>query len=194
MVHFVCELIILTVVAVASLVGGATYAFFSNKVTSGPNTFATGNADLKIAIDTNKDGVKSDWQDDVEPWDQYMQDNWQDLYPGWEDSYWIYLKNDSSSPITLKVLPTVDITSYSTGYLWDEVFMEITWLNGTHSTNKYSLRAWRENASIYLEPTLAQGADDGPWVVKFSIPTTAGNEIADQEIVFDLIFDGIQQP
>ena len=46
---------ILAIIATVSLVGGATYAVFSNKATSGPNTFATGNADLKIAIDTDSD-------------------------------------------------------------------------------------------------------------------------------------------
>lgn len=180
---------ILTIVTALALVSGATFALFSNKATSGPNTFATGNADLKIAIDTDKDGVKSAWDDSVTP---AFPERWTNLYPGWEDSYWIYLKNDSSSPIILEVLPTVDITSYDIAALWDEVFMEITWLDGSHSTNKFSLRAWRENTSLYLEPTLAQGAETGPWVVNFSIPTTAGNEIKDGNIVFDLIFDGQQ--
>jgi hypothetical protein len=43
-----------------------------------------------------------------------------------------------------------------------------------------------------LEPVLPQGYDTGPWVVKFSIPTDAGDEIQDANITFDLIFDGIQ--
>ena len=172
---------ILAIIAAITLVGGATYAVFSNKVISGPNTFATGNADLKLRHRTDQA-----WAD------SYGGANWDNLYPGWSDSYDVYLKNNSSSPITLKALPTINITSYSTGYLWDEVLMEITWSDGTHSTGEYSLRAWRENASIYLEPTLAQGADAGPWVIKFRIPATAGNEIKDGSIVFDLIFDGIQ--
>ena len=174
---------ILAIVATVALVGGATYAVFSNKATSGPNTFATGNADLKL-----RHQLDQAWAD------SYGGASWGNLYPGWSDSYNVYLKNVSSSPITLKVLPKVDITSWSTGYLWDNVLMEITWSDGSNSTGEFSLRAWRENASIYLVPTLAQGAEAGPWVVKFSIPTDAGNEISNGSIVFDLIFDGIQTP
>ncbi|MEA3355224.1 MAG: SipW-dependent-type signal peptide-containing protein [Patescibacteria group bacterium] len=180
---------IFAITTIISLVAGAVYAAFSDKATSGPNTFATGNADLKIAIDTDKDGQKSAWDDSTTP---AFPERWTNLYPGWEDSYWIYLKNESSSPITLKILPTVDITSYDIADLWDDVFMEITWSDGSHSTGKYSLRVWRENSSTYLEPTLAKDAEAGPWVVNFSISENAGNEIKDGSIIFDLIFDGIQ--
>lgn len=183
---------ILTIIITISLVGGATFAVFSNKATSGPNTFATGNADLKIAIDTDKDGVKSAWQDDVEPWNQYMQDNWQNLYPGWEDSYWIYLKNDSNSPITLKVRPEIaNINDWNN--LLDNIYLGFSWSDGSHQVGPWPLRDWTTVAdNPYLEPELPQGYDTGPWVVQFSIPTTAGNEIADQTIKFDLIFNGIQ--
>jgi len=182
---------VLAIVATIGLIAGATYALFSNKATSGPNTFATGNADLKIAIDTDQDGIKSNWDDSVTP---AFPEKWTNLYPGWEDSYWIYLKNESTSPITLKVMPKLDITSYTAWQLWDEVYMEITWSDGTHSTGNYPLRAWvaPPDNNPYLEPTLPQGQDSGPWVIKFSIPTTAGNEIQDANITFDLIFDGIQ--
>ncbi|MGB9706566.1 MAG: SipW-dependent-type signal peptide-containing protein [Microgenomates group bacterium] len=172
---------ILAIVATVALVGGATYAVFTNAATSGPNTFATGNADLKL-----RHRLDQDWAD------SYGGANWGNLYPGWSDSYNVYLKNVSSSPITLRVLPKVNITSWSTGHLWDKVLMEITWSDGNNSTGEFSLRAWRENASIYLVPTLAQGAEAGPWVVKFRIPTTASNEISNGSIVFDVIFDGIQ--
>lgn len=183
---------ILTVVAVAGLVGGATYAVFSNKVTSGPNTFATGNADLKIAIDTDKDGTKSAWSDLVTP---AFPERWTNLYPGWEDSYWIYLKNESSAPIDLKARPEVTVTSESYWEMKDKIKMEIDWLSGGHSTGSWPLRDWTSvDNNPYLDPILAPGQEAGPWVVKFSIPTDAGNEIADQNIVFDLIFNGIQQP
>jgi len=179
---------ILTVVAVAGLVGGATYAVFSNKATSGPNTFATGNADLKIDIDKNKNGVRDeDWQDDVDGI------SWSDLYPGWEDSYWIYLKNESSAPIDLRVRPEVTITSESYWEMKDKIKMEIDWRSGGHSSGSWPLRDWTSvDNNPYLDPILAPGQEAGPWLVKFSIPTTAGNEIADQTINFDLIFNGIQ--
>ena len=174
---------LLAIIATVALVGGATYAAFTNAATSGPNTFATGNADLKLRHQPDKA-----WAD------SYSGANWGKLYPGWSDSYNVYLKNNSSSPITLKVMPKLEITSYTAWQLWDEVYMEITWADGSHSTGSYPLRAWvtPPDNNPYLEPVLPQGYDTGPWVIKFSIPTDAGNEIKDASIVFDLIFDGIQ--
>jgi len=174
---------ILAIVATVALVGGATYAVFSSKATSGPNTFATGNADLKLKHQPGQ------------PWaDSYGGASWSNLYPGWSDSYNVYLKNVSSSPITLKVMPKLNITSYTAWQLWDEVYMEITWADGTHSTGSYPLRAWvtPPDDNPYLEPVLPQGYDTGPWVIKFNVPITAGDEIQDKNITFDLIFDGIQ--
>ena len=174
---------ILAIIATVALVGGATYAVFTNAATSGPNTFATGNADLKLRHQPGQA-----WAD------SYGGANWGNLYPGWSDSYNVYLKNVSSSPITLKVMPKINITSYTAWQLWDEVYMEITWSDGSHSTGNYPLRAWvtPPDDNPYLEPVLPQGYDTGPWVIKFSIPTTVGDEIQDANITFDLIFDGIQ--
>jgi len=172
---------LLAIITTVALVGGATYAAFTSQATSSHNTFTAGNANLQLK------------NEPTQPWAaSYGGASWGNLYPGWSDSYNVYLKNVSSSPITLKVLPKINITSYSTGYLWDNVLMQITWSDGTHSTGEYSLRAWTQNASIYLTPTLAQNAEAGPWVVKFRIPTTAGNEISNGSIIFDVIFDGIQ--
>jgi len=174
---------LLAIIATVALVGGATYAAFTNAATSGPNTFATGNADLKLRHQPGQA-----WAD------SYGGANWGNLYPGWSDSYNVYLKNVSSSPITLKVMPKINITSYTAWQLWDEVYMEITWSDGSHSTGNYPLRAWvtPPDDNPYLEPVLPQGYDTGPWVIKFNVPITAGDEIQDKNITFDLIFDGIQ--
>lgn len=174
---------ILAIIATVALVGGATYAVFSSQATSGPNTFATGNADLQLRLDPD-----DNWEN------SYEGESWDNLYPGWSDSYNVYLKNNSNSPITLKVMPKLDITSYTAWQLWDEVYMEIAWSDGSHSTGSWPLRAWvtPPDNNPYLEPVLPQGYDTGPWVVKFSIPTTAGDEIQNADITFDLIFDGIQ--
>ena len=181
---------VLAIAATLALVGGATYAVFSDPATSGPNTFATGNADLKIAIDTNKDGAMSAWDNLATP---AFPERWTNLYPGWEDSYWIYLKNESSAPIDLRVRPKITITSESYWEMRDKIKMEIDWRSGGHSTKSYPLRAWiTPDDNPYLDPVLAPGQVAGPWVVKFSIPTDAGNEIANQKITFDLVFDGIQ--
>ena len=101
------------------------------------------------------------------------------------------MKNVSRSPIVLKIVPFIEETGSSED-LWNNTFMEITWADGSHSTGKYSLSAWKSNQTIELEPRLNQGEEAGPWVVKFEIPETVGNEIANSEIRFNLVFNGIQ--
>ncbi|MEO0190927.1 MAG: MopE-related protein, partial [candidate division WOR-3 bacterium] len=177
-------IISLSVIGVVSaiLIGG-TIAYFSDVAKSEGNTFSTGNADLKI---------KSSDLENCDTWkDSCTGKTWQNLYPGWFDSYRIWLKNVSASPIVLKIVPFVEETGSSQD-LWNNTFMEITWSDGSHSTGRYSLQWWKTNQTIELEPRLAQGEEAGPWIVKFDIPETAGNEIANSQIQFNLVFNGIQ--
>jgi len=171
------------IAAVAAIVVGGTIAYFSDVAKSQGNTFATGNADLKI---------KSTDLENCDTWkDSCTGKTWEGLYPGWSDSYKIWLKNESASPITLKVIPYIEETGSSQD-LWNNTYMEITWEDGSHSTGRYSLQEWKTNSTIELEPRLNQNQSAGPWVVKFDIPEEAGNEIANSSISFNLIFNGIQ--
>jgi len=168
---------------VAVIVIGGTIAYFSDMVKSQGNTFAAGNADLKI---------KSTDLEDCDTWkDSCTGKQWEGLYPGWSDSYKIWLKNQSASPITLKVVPYIEETGSSQD-LWNNTYMEITWADGSHSTGRYSLQEWKTNSTIELEPRLNQNQSAGPWVVKFDIPEEVGNEIANSSISFNLVFNGVQ--
>ena len=178
---------ILAITAAIALVGGATYAVFSNKATSGPNTFDTGNADLKLRHRTDQA-----WAD------SYGGANWDNLYPGWSDSYNVYLKNNSSSPITLRVFPRLENAS-GNGILLDEVYLQFLYADGTPVLNSsgnpcgiVTLRWWLDNPDTFDIGDLTQGQERGPWVAQFSIPTTADNTIADKSLNFDLVFNGIQ--
>ncbi len=180
---------ILAIVATLSLVGGATYALFSNEATSGPNTFATGNADLKL-----RHNPTQGWAD------SYGGSNWDNLYPGWEDSYNVYLKNNSSSPITLRAFPRIESVS-GNWMLLDNIYLQFLYADGTPALNSNSnpcgnvtLRWWLDNPDSFDIGDLTQAQERGPWIAKFTIPTTVGNEIANKTITFDLIFNGIQTP
>jgi len=168
---------------VAAIVIGGTIAYFSDMVATEGNTFATGNADLKI---------KSTDLENCDTWkDSCTGKTWEGLYPGWSNSYKIWLKNQSASPITLKVVPYIEETGSSQD-LWNNTYMEITWADGSHSTGRYSLQEWKTNSTIELEPRLNQDQSAGPWVVKFDIPEEVGNEIANSSISFNLVFNGVQ--
>lgn len=166
----------------AIIIVGGTIAYFSDTAMSEGNTFSTGNADLKIRMpDTECDS----WSDSCPG------KIWTGLYPGWSDSYNVYLKNESASEIVLKIIPYIEETGLSQD-LWENCYMEITWADNSHSTGRYSLEDWKTNNSIELEPRLNQGQSAGPWVVHFDIPVTVGNEIANASIEFNLVFNAIQ--
>jgi len=181
----------LAIAATLALVGGATYAVFSDPATSGPNTFATGNADLQLRHQLNQDWANS-----------YGGSKWSNLYPGWTDSYNVYLKNNSSSPISLRVFPKIaNVTGVGSGYgiLLDNVYLQFLYEDGTPVVNSNGkpcenvpLRWWLNNPDAFDIGDLTQAQERGPWVAKFSIPITAGNEIAGKTITFDLVFNGIQ--
>ncbi|MGI5826724.1 MAG: hypothetical protein ACOX50_04915 [Patescibacteria group bacterium] len=173
---------ILTIVGVLTVAAGATYAAFSSNATNAANTFSTGSANLQIRNNPTQDWAAS-----------YGGENFTNLYPGWSQSYNVYLKNSSNVSITLRIRPELVVNSSTVAGLKDKIMMEFSWGDGSHVVGPWTLSAWETpDNNPYLEPTLAQGAETGPWVVKFSIPTTAGNEIKDANINFDLIFNGIQ--
>ena len=174
------NLSIIAITAIIAVVG--TYALLHDKARSEGNSFSTGNADLKIKI---PDTGCSDWSNSCPG------KTWGSLYPGWSNSYNVYLKNASVAPIILKIIPYIEETGSSQD-LWENTYMEITWSDGSHSSGRYSLEDWKTNSVIELEPRLAQGQEAGPWVVHFDISETARNEIADTSIEFNLVFDGIQ--
>lgn len=169
--------------AVAAIASGITYAYFANPAKVQGNSFTTGNADLKIKMPN--DGCP-DWSDNC------AGKTWSALYPGWHDSYEVFLKNESAANIALEVVPFIEETGSSQD-LWNKSYMEITWSDSSHSTGRFSLTDWKTNSIIKLLPVLAYGQEAGPWVVKFDIDTAAGNEIAGASIAFNVVFDGVHQ-
>ncbi|MFH1366446.1 MAG: LamG-like jellyroll fold domain-containing protein [Patescibacteria group bacterium] len=169
------------VIAVVLSAVGITYALFSDRASTEANALSSSSVDLKIklpATDCN------DWSDTC-PGKQ-----WASVYPGWQDSYEVYLKNVSSSDIDLSILPVVEETGSSQA-LYENTYLEITWKNGGMTTGRYNLGEWKTNTTLELE-TLAQNEESSPYLIKLDIPKTVGNEIADSEIEFNLAFNATQ--
>ena len=175
-------LISLSVIAVvAGIVSGLTWAYFSNQATVTGNTFSTGNADLQIRLVGSGQG----WQDSV------TGVNWENLYPGWSESYEIQLRNKSTSPIVLKVIPRVVFTSGSTS-MRNVIKMQFKDAHGNGIGLAKTLQEWRDN-TFALE-ALKQGAEGIIWTVEFTFPLSEEdqNHLQGKSLTFDLIFDGIQ--
>ena len=126
------------IIVVAAIASGVTYSLFLDPAKVEGNNFTTGSADLKIKMPN--DGCP-DWSDSCPG------KTWTALYPGWNDSYEVYLRNDSPANISLEVTPFIEETGSSQD-LWNNSYMEITWSDGSHSTGRFSMTAWKTNSAI----------------------------------------------
>lgn len=156
------------------------YALFSSRAINQNNTISSGNATLQI-----KNNPTDEWNSTTEGV------GWTNLYPGWSNSFNIYFKNSSSSSISLKVKPKLEISGTPNDELLDDLKMEISKSDGTSSTGTLSFREWVSNET-FLSQEFAQNEESEPWLVKFSVSNDVGNEFENSSLGFNLIFDGQQ--
>ncbi len=172
---------------VAGVVAGGTWAYFTNQAEVSGNTFATGSADLSIR---GYGTVESSWGTDSVDFTT----EWDSLYPGWEESYDIRLRNDSTSEIGLDVVPFIEITNNDHDNLRHILTMKFVDEDENTRSPEMTLADWRNNedALEYIDNN-----DNGErWSVTFRWPETGENQNHLQNsssIAFNLIFDGIQQ-
>jgi len=172
---------LVVVVAVAAVASVATYAVWHSSASVTKNTFSVGNAALQISKD------KSDWGS------SFAGTGFFNLYPGWSNSYNIYLKNASSSAITLRVFPNVHYIE-GDGELFDNIYLQFLYEDGTpvNGCSNVPLRWWYDHPDNFPIGDITQNQERGAWVAKFSIPSTAGDDIQNMTVKFDLNFNGIQ--
>lgn len=170
---------------VGGIVSGMTWALYSDQGIVAGNTFTTGTADLEI----RGRNPNTDWGSDV----KIDFKDWNDLYPGWERSYKVQLKNASSSPIALDVIPHTVIKSDPSSLLRNVLTMQF--YEGDEPRGpEQTLAEWIDND--HPIEYLAHSAAGKTWTVKFRFPLSdqVNNALQNRTIKFDLIFDGIQQP
>ncbi|MFA4818106.1 MAG: hypothetical protein WC608_05330 [Parcubacteria group bacterium] len=172
---------VFVIVGAAAIAATVSYAVFQDQSKVLGTTFSSGDADLKIKM---PDNGCVEWSDNCSGV------SWSGIYPGWNQSYNLYLKNVSGSPIILQIVPVIEETA-SSQELWDNTYMEIV-CTGHNSTGRYSLTAWKSNAAVEIDPRLSQNEEAGPCEVKFDIPEAVGNEIANSSIGFDLVLNANQ--
>lgn len=171
------------ILGTAVIVAGATYAVFHDTATVSGSTFSTGDADL-IKIKMPDNNSCADWSDSCSGV------SWSGLYPGWNRSYDLYLKNVSDVPIIIQTIPVI-VENSSNQNLWDNTYMEIV-CTGNASTGRYSLTAWKSNAAVEIVPQLRQNEESPLCEVKFDVATSASNEIASVSIGFNLVLNANQ--
>lgn len=185
-----------SIAAAGALAVGATFAFFSDSTQVLGNTFTTGNADLQIAVDSsNSAGTYGG---------SIVGVNFTGIEPGFTGQKLFWLKNNSSSTITLDLksdLANLGGSFHGTdGSLPDKLYVRFRCdsdndgLGDTEDTvtGEFSVNTWITGGDDSLG-SLAQNAQV-QCRMEARLDSGAGNEIANGNISFDAIFNGNQAP
>lgn len=164
----------LGLVLVASVVAGTAYALFSSSATVSGITVTAGSAALLV-----KNG-----EDFTDSWNTGL--NLNNVYPGYNNSTTITLKNNSTTPISLGI--TGQLTAATN---WPNLAdaVEIAVNNGGSSTGWKTLAQWNAAPVAFPGPAIPSGTAQD-YTVYVRVPTVydsgalagspVGNEIAGQ--------------
>ncbi|OGH14012.1 MAG: hypothetical protein A2687_06115 [Candidatus Levybacteria bacterium RIFCSPHIGHO2_01_FULL_38_26] len=178
-----------------ALLGGATFALFTDTATSEDNTFASGNADLQISLDDPDSSP-------VEFLDSIPGPNFTGIFPGESRDFDFWLKNNSSSVIDLDL--TADVSSITPDPDGDQTIDNIlllSWtcdINGNGSlgdetpTAEFSPRDWLNGGNAALGSLIP--AEEMFCRMTGRLPSTADSTVANQTVVFDVVYDATQAP
>lgn len=193
----------ISILASLALVGGATFALFTDIATSQNNTFATGNGDLLIA----PEGPESPgtYVDDIPA--PAIDES--DIFPGFTQDYIFWLKNNSSSAISLDLVATFDdVVTTGDAEIANQLNVAFTCQSDTDSNGSFdttiatagpfTVNAW-DVGSAPLGTLGAndstddgEGADEAECTMTVSLPVSADDTIAGSSVRFDGVFDATQ--
>jgi len=189
----------LSILTVLSLVGGATFALFSDEATATDNTFSTGNADLQIA----EEGPDSP--------DTYLDTitgfTAENVFPGYSEDFIFWLKNNSLS-ISLDVDASfTDVNTTVNAAIADNLMVSFTCVTDNNSdgifndafatAGPFSVNAWAAGSAQVAtlapeEDPDGQGPDEVECTMTASLSEAVDNDLAGSSVDFDAVFDGVQ--
>ncbi len=178
------KILTLSIIAVLAVIAiGATYAYFSSSVTISGITLTSGNADLKILVEYD-----GSYTDDPTIISQYAQAMLANLYPGQSGEQDFFLKNTSSSPISLDTYFKLEKTN-GDDMLADAIELKLKRMNG-YESGWHSITWWVDNSpgkgwrmmEKTGEPEVIKQNEIHGWTLYGRVRADAGNEIADQTL------------
>lgn len=191
---------LITILAVAGIVVGATQAQFDDSANMTGITFSTGNADLQMT--------------------QMIMHNWYpgdataaelgvtfptNLYPGFENTWnnragTIYLGNFSKSAIGLNVHAKINNYSETIAGLRDVLYLKMAWSGDDTGTGWHTLSWWTTNSAPLFAGVLPNDHSGGyGGYAKFvafemKMDSAADDGFMNGDIGFNIHFDAIQAP
>ena len=184
----------ISIFSALAIMGGAAFALFSNSASAINNTFATGNADLQIAQDLS--GTPDTFGDSI------TGPTFTGMFPGQSRTFDFWLRNNSSSAITLDL--TADVNAINPSGDGDQAIdnaLLISWtcdttgngsLGDETPTSEFSPRDWFNGGNASLS-TLAPSTNMFCRMTG-RLPSSADSTVADQTVIFDALYDGTQTP
>ncbi|OGK69802.1 hypothetical protein A2446_02365 [Candidatus Roizmanbacteria bacterium RIFOXYC2_FULL_38_9] len=168
-----------------AVVGGTAYALFSSSVTASGVTFATGNANLEFW--SNGPGVvpASTWTQNVT-----FPTTFQNLYPGYNGYNEFYLRNTSTSPISLRLSARLTAATGDWGVLSPVITAWIGDDAGAVGSGYYTLADWN-SLERDITITLAQ-SEQKLMRIYVQVPSDAGNSIANKTTATTWLITGTQ--
>jgi predicted ribosomally synthesized peptide with SipW-like signal peptide len=182
----------LSIGTAGALLVGATFALFTDQAQSTGNSFTSGNADLQIGLDTGDENTVV-FQNSVDAPD------YSNIAPGFTGNTDFWLKNNSSSAISLDVVADLANPSGESTELADNLL--ISWncdtdddgsLSNNTPTSEFSMNQWLAGGNASLG-TIAQGNAIFCRMIA-RVPSTATNDIAGDSVSFDVLYDATQSP
>lgn len=186
MINKKIALSLLSIAAALTVTGGAAYAAFSDVAQSTGNTFSTGNADLQIAVDPDNTvgGVAGTYGNDI-PAPAISEAG---IGPNFNKTYFFWLKNNSTSNITLGLTATFGSVS-TTGNVAMADQLNATINCGGGSVGAFSINAWAGGPQN-LASSLAPGAQVQCSMV-MNLPNV-DNTFQNSNVTFNGLFTGTQ--
>ncbi|KKU92465.1 MAG: hypothetical protein UY21_C0001G0088 [Microgenomates group bacterium GW2011_GWA1_48_10] len=185
---------VISILSALALMGGATFAYFSDTSTATNNSFTTGNADLKIATDPMADPL-TDYVDNIAGFSDTG------LFPGYSKDYKFWLRDASTAAIGLD--NTVKVTGLTGNVtLQSEITLGFSCTRGGDSvvttvpdTTLASLSVTPASLNSLLPGDLTAnggGTDEALCTMTVKVPTTS--TVTSDSVGFNLVFDATQTP
>lgn len=184
----------LSIMSSLAIVGGTTFALFDDSVTQTANTFAVGDANLQIAIDTGS-GPGTFGETIVGP-------SFTGMFPGQTKTFEFWLRNSSTAAIDLDLVADVTaiVDPVDANDLIDNTLL-VSWvcdLSGDGSladetvTSEFSPRDWFIGGDAALGSLIP--AEQMICRMFGELPSTATNDVAGETVAFDVEYGATQVP
>lgn len=192
----------LSIMASLAIMGGATFALFTDTATSQNNTFSTGNASLLIA----PAGASPGTYGESIPAPAINELN---IVPGFSKDYKFWLKNDSSSAISLNLTATFDdVVTTVNPDIANQMTVQFTCRSDTDNnisldtviatSGTFSVNTWDAGSDSLGTLGLNDGDSDGTGpdeaecTMHVALPSGLDNTYANSSVMFDGVFDATQ--